>query len=457
MAELWFYATSQGETKGPVARDVLVELGRAGLINSDTLVWKEGMSGWVRAEVVEGLWLAPPPLPEQSPLEGSRRPSWIARLARLPSPSGVPMRAILTGGLIGTESDSSERLFATGTRDTTPSIADVPAPWPVPQVFWRLFLGAVIVYGILLLLFSLFSGTQKLVFVPGMMMVGAFLVPLSIAILLFELNLPRNVPIYQVLRMVFFGGALGLLLTILLRFFIPTSTGTKDIERALGIGLVEETGKALALVAIVRVRRFKWELNGLLFGAAVGAGFAGFETAGIAFAAFLEDIKDLLINSAGQITVRDAPKQLLQIYIRAARDSTDLLTLRSLFSPGGHVVWTAMIGAAIWRVKDDNPFEWRMLRKGLVLRRWSVAVMLHALWNTPFTSVSPLQLLQYLGLLIVGWYFVFASLKEGGMEVAEARLKAIAAQTQGSPILTAPETATGLHPPHIPQPPDVRH
>ena len=50
-------------------------------------------------------------------------------------------------------------------------------------------------------------------------------------------------------------------------------------------GVLEETGKALALLVVVGSLRYRWQLNGLLFGAAVGAGFAGFESAGYAFGA----------------------------------------------------------------------------------------------------------------------------------------------------------------------------
>src|SRR5258708_15844184 len=56
---------------------------------------------------------------------------------------------------------------------------------------------------------------------------------------------------------------------------------------ASSAGIIEELGKLAALILIARGPRYKYILNGLLFGAAVGAGFAAFESAGYAFPAIL--------------------------------------------------------------------------------------------------------------------------------------------------------------------------
>jgi RsiW-degrading membrane proteinase PrsW (M82 family) len=41
---------------------------------------------------------------------------------------------------------------------------------------------------------------------------------------------------------------------------------------------VEETAKFAMVLLVMRSVRYKYELNGILFGAVVGAGFAAFET-----------------------------------------------------------------------------------------------------------------------------------------------------------------------------------
>src|SRR5262249_60599294 len=62
----------------------------------------------------------------------------------------------------------------------------------------------------------------------------------------------------------------------------PTCFSPLSLHDALPI-FIEDLAKLIALVLIVRGRRYKYILNGMLFGAAIGAGFACFETAGYAY------------------------------------------------------------------------------------------------------------------------------------------------------------------------------
>src|SRR5207249_5192821 len=81
---------------------------------------------------------------------------------------------------------------------------------------------------------------------------------------------------------------------------------------ALSTAAAEESAKLATVIIFMRNKRFRWSLNGLLMGAAVGAGFAAFESAGYA--------------------VASAPALgLLQI-----------MWSRAVLSPAGHVVWTAL-------------------------------------------------------------------------------------------------------------------
>lgn len=58
MASQWFY-TRGGQRLGPVVSDTLRQMAAAGQLSPNDLVWKEGMSQWVEARVVEGLFAAP--------------------------------------------------------------------------------------------------------------------------------------------------------------------------------------------------------------------------------------------------------------------------------------------------------------------------------------------------------------------------------------------------------------
>ncbi|HYF50836.1 MAG TPA: PrsW family glutamic-type intramembrane protease, partial [Planctomycetota bacterium] len=167
----------------------------------------------------------------------------------------------------------------------------------------------------------------------------------------------------------------------------------------------------IALLLIVRNVRYPWQLNGILFGAAVGAGFAGLESAGYAFRA--------LFSPSGYSVF-------------------DSIMMRAILSPGGHVIWTAMIGSAIWKVKRDRQFEFSMLAHPVVIRRFLVAVVLHGLWDTDIISLHVAGFgVQYIALFIVGWVVMFGILKDALQELANAKSQLPSAPT---PSLYVAET-----------------
>jgi len=404
MADQWFYAVNE-ERRGPVGRDALARLVREGQLTPQTLVWSESLTGWVPAASVPGLVAgpvpAPPPLPRADAAPGAPGRgvlggigARISAASDLPTISSMPVGQILVGGLQrATRSEDIEEELVVGTSLTTPTLAQIPAGWPTPRIFWRILGGALATYFLLYLGIEQF---QNVNFLPGLIVIGSFVVPFSVVVLFFELNTPRNVSVYQVGKLLLFGGALSLIATVFLFRVIPGS-GVGSLLPALLTGVTEETGKALALLMVVRQPRYKWQLNGLLFGAAVGAGFAGFESAGYALRALF---------AGGWSGVLDS------------------ITIRALLSPGGHVIWTAMVGSALWRVKGDRPFATSMLTHPDVVRRWGIAVVLHGLWDADLLVHPYLKLLL---LVVVGWYVVLAILKQALAEVEQARVQAAAA------------------------------
>jgi protease PrsW len=278
-----------------------------------------------------------------------------------------------------------EEYFNVGTRTTTPSLLEIDTSWPKPWVFFKLFSLAVVVY--LGFVFAL-TEFQNPILVPGLIAIGSFLIPFSILVLFFELNVPRNVPLYQVLRLLLLGGILSLILSL----FLFRAIQLDSWLGAMSAGIVEEIGKASALLLVINKLKYRWILNGLLFGAAVGTGFAAFESAGYAFIYGLSGGQDLML---------------------------EVITRRGLLSIlGGHVLWTALVGAALWKVREDRRFSLEMVTDPRCLRVLALAMVLHMVWN------SPLDLpfyLKYVALGFVAWVVILGFIQDGLTQIQRVR------------------------------------
>jgi protease PrsW len=294
----------------------------------------------------------------------------------------VPLRAMWTEVFAAHSDEDIEAALAAGAPQTTPALAAVPTQWPRPWVFSRLLVLALAVYGIFLLAWS-DSANRNLI--PGLILTGSFAVPMSTLVLFFECNVRRNVSLYQVMRLLLVGGVLALLLSLFM-YRIGEVFPIQWLGASIA-GLIEEPAKLLTLLLVINNPRFRYILNGLLLGAAVGTGFAAFESAGYAFRAGLE---------GGSMAMRD------------------VILMRGLLAPFTHCVWTAMTAAALWRVKRDAPFAWRMIQEPRFCRVLASAVVLHMIWDFDFDL--PADLLRLL-VGLAGWLMVACLVQEGLEEI----------------------------------------
>lgn len=286
--------------------------------------------------------------------------------------------------------DEVEEYFTVGTASTTPPIEAVDTTWPKPWVFFKTLMGALAVYVLFVMGWNEF---QNINLVPGLIIMGSFAVPIATLIFFVEVNARRNVSLYQVIRLLFTGGILSIIVSLI--FFEIAGEMELDWLGASVAGLAEEPGKLLALLTVTNIPKYKYRLNGLLFGAAVGAGFAAFESAGYAlFAGLVDPDPDAM---------------------------TDSIMIRGMLSPFAHIVWTGMCGAALWRVKGEKKFAFSMLKDLRFLRIFAIAVVLHMVWN------SPLYLPffgKYVILGVVAWIVVLALVQDGLKELREEKLAA---------------------------------
>ncbi|MGA3268401.1 MAG: PrsW family glutamic-type intramembrane protease [Verrucomicrobiota bacterium] len=274
--------------------------------------------------------------------------------------------------------EEMEDYFAAGTATTTPRLTEVDTGWPKPWLFVKIFTLLALVYVGLLFACQNFNNDKML---PGLLTVGGFAMPFSLLIFFFEVNVPRNVPLYQILNMLFLGGILSVIAAL---FLLTWANPNESWVGAMVVGVMEEAGKVAALLLVVNKLKYRWLLNGMLFGAAVGAGFAGFESAGYAFDYGL-----------GTIATRAG----LCIF-------------------GGHVLWCALEGAALWRVRGDKKFEWTMLQDIRFLRVFGLCAAMHALWDSPLSL--PLYA-KYIFLSFVAWVAILSFVQLGLRQIRAAQ------------------------------------
>jgi RsiW-degrading membrane proteinase PrsW (M82 family) len=282
--------------------------------------------------------------------------------------------------------EEQEEYFNVGTRTTTPPLGAIEASgWPKPWAFVRFLLLSSAVFALFAWAWNRFSNPYL---IPGLILVGSFAIPCSLLVFFFEMNVPRNVSLYQILRLLLLGGIVSLCVSLL--FFEWTSLD--NWLGAMSAGIVEESAKGLTLLLIVRKRRYPWTLNGMLFGATVGTGFAVFETSGYALTSGLNSGMASLFQT---------------IYERGA-----------LSVLGGHALWTALVGGALWRVRGQREFKWYMLREPAFLRVLALCVALHMLWNSPFDP--PLEL-KFIAIGFVTWIAVLSYIQFGLAEIRQTQ------------------------------------
>ncbi|MDJ0775758.1 MAG: PrsW family glutamic-type intramembrane protease [Mastigocoleus sp. MO_167.B18] len=315
----------------------------------------------------------------------------VAKVAGVEQIKGFSLKQMFSEVLKKHSEDEVEEYFTVGTATTTPNIIDVDTNWPKPWVFFRTLCGALIVY---LGFIQAWEEFQNINLIPGLIIVGSFVVPFSTLIFFFEINARKNVSLYQVIRLVFLGGILSLIFSLFL--FQVSGTLSLNWIGASVAGLVEEPGKLLALILVINISKYRYLLNGLLFGAAVGTGFAAFESAGYALRVGLfSNNVDVMLS---------------------------LIMLRGMLAPFSHIVWSGMSAAVLWKIKGEREFSFTMLKDPRFLRVFGFAVVLHMVWN------SPLELPfygKYFALGFVSWIIILSLIQDGLKQLRDEKLTAM--------------------------------
>lgn len=210
--------------------------------------------------------------------------------------------------------------------------------------------------------------TKDLNFVPSVILLGAFLAPVTFVTYIYGRSRAWTVTLPVLGLAAIFGGVIGTVVAGLLEY---------DSLRKLGmlptllIGLIEESAKLIVALAILVFTRYRTRADGLVVGVTVGMGFAALETMGYGFVT--------LLQSNGNIGAVE-----------------DTLLQRGLLSPAGHMAWTGLACAALYRVWAESGAG-RSLPA--FLATFVGVVVLHGVWDW----VGSLWGYLVLGLISLGW------------------------------------------------------
>lgn len=236
----------------------------------------------------------------------------------------------------------------------------------VRRWWWlQIFLGGLL---LLYLLQRVLLSTQDPVFIPSVMLIGAFLVPVAFVSYLYE-GLPDwDVPLSALAACFVWGGVTGTVVAGALEFRVLLSLGASSL---VGIGFIEEGAKLIFPLIFYFLGRYRSEADGIILGVATAMGFAALETMGYSFIAFLDSGGDLLTLD-------------------------DVLIVRGLLSPAGHAAWTGIVCAVLFR---ERLRAGRGVLNGRIVGAFLVAVVLHVLWDF-FNSLGGMAIIDLVSNLL---------------------------------------------------------
>lgn len=281
-----------------------------------------------------------------------------------------------------------DEVFICGGKNTTPELKDVDPNNASAWVYFKILVFFLIAYIPVRIGFISYGNAN---FLPAMVVLAAFAVPVTILIFFFEINIFRNIPFYKVMKYFVWGGGLSLILAILF-FSLDINTDISTYFGALMVGLIEEVAKAAIVAAFLfKSKKSNYILNGLLIGAAVGAGFAAFETAGYILRYGLSSGLETMLG---------------------------VIKLRGFLAPGGHVAWAAIEGAGLMYVKGFEKLDKKHLNDKRFLLICLIPTVLHGIWDMPIN-------IPYCGtqiaVSIIAWLVIIYFINLGLQQVDEAK------------------------------------
>lgn len=285
--------------------------------------------------------------------------------------------------------EQTARVFIAGTDLTTPRESEMLAGWQKPFLFARFFVFTAILLALSYVLAFQFDHSVGKVM---MLILLPLLVPISVLLLTWEMNVPRDISLMEVMKMTALGGILSMIANFVLQILGVNPSTT-------WFGLVEEPAKLIIVIMMLQKKNRKYILDGVLIGMAVGTGFAVVETLDYVWSYFtlgaataavqlvLEKIINYGMNADAIVAV------LVQLGEEAMdagfQEGLYVAIVRAINGISGHGLYTALYAGGLVMAKGSGKFEFSHLFSIDHLKYFAAAVLLHAVNNSGITLGLP--------------------------------------------------------------------
>ncbi len=415
-----YYAMVAGQQIGPMTTEQLGQMAANGQVTDGTPVWTEGMPQWQTYGQVKqtstvshkvDVLKEKGKLVTQKMAEGLAKANQvITTAADLHKLENFSWKKFL-GAIFRKHPDEDVyEIFQCGTPNSTPTIDQVTNEWPAPWLFSRfLFFGIALFAVFAWLLLNKGIG----VLAPFYCLTAALFFPLALYILFYELNIWRNVSMYNAARCFVVGGVVALVLLVL--------KSEKFNDWYIQAPLVEYIKLQAALLVGAHLAKMRMNriLPGMLMGCAVGGGLSVIIYTGNVFS----DVMDVVGNN-------ELPDPTIVVVV----------CLMSFLD----VIWAVITVGAFCKVQalrehEHGQGEAKYNKTTMFDKRFlciaAVPLILHfgELWMVQGDTVSPLKGVTFLVVLcifsIISWWIAMRLIQRGIDQVREEKELALAAAT----------------------------
>lgn len=296
-------------------------------------------------------------------------------------PKSITWKEILSECKIKHSQRSLERALQVGTSLDTATEADMLQKWRKPWIFFPIAkIGLSIVALLYLAIFmAMYFGGVSNSLMTMMTIIPPLVMPLIILIFLWEMNIPRNISFYELLGYFLVGGVLSFFVNSIMLTIIR-------VDAAPFAAFREEPAKLLASIAIiyfVSKKKKMYGITGLVIGAAVGAGFGGFESVSYAMSVS-GNIAGVMVNQI----------------------------MRGIYSFGGHTVMAALYMSAFALTMKNSKVTKECILNKEFLGLFACSTMLHFLWNWTMTNSMVFETAKSIAIIVVYWVLLLDMMRK---------------------------------------------